>query len=121
MLFYQAKSLNLGSLLESLGVPYEGQHRALADTEATVKLFELCQTEIEKLPKEKQSILSFLSNMIPRGSAFGYVLTHAGFPREMVSIDQIQELVRTRRKAVKELTFFSDDTCSLTWQDILNK
>ncbi|EKD30106.1 MAG: hypothetical protein ACD_78C00155G0001, partial [uncultured bacterium (gcode 4)] len=119
VLFYGAKSLNLGSLLESLGVPYEGQHRALADTEATVQLFELCLAELDNLSKEKQSILSFLSNMIPRGSAFGYVLTLSGFPREMVSIDQIQELVRSQRKAIKELSFALDEECTLAWQDIL--
>jgi len=119
VVFYGAKSLNLGSLLESLGHAVEGQHRALADTEATVKLFELCLAELDNLSKEKQSILSFLSNMMPRGSAFGYVLTQAGFPREMVSIDQIQELVRSQRKAAKELSFALDEECTLGWQDIL--
>lgn len=70
VLFYQAKSLNLGSLLESLGNLVDGQHRALADTESTMKLFTLCLREMENLPKKKQSILSFMSNIMPKESTF---------------------------------------------------
>ena len=56
-LFFKEKSLNLGSLLESFGQSFSDQHRALADTEATAKLFQICLDTMRAFPEPKQKML----------------------------------------------------------------
>lgn len=119
ILFFDAKSLNLGSLLESLGKSFGDQHRALADTEATVVLFQHCIEHIQGLSEEKSMMLSFLASVISPQSALWYVLNSAGFPRKVVSMDDVRKLVLSRRRAIPELLFFHDEKLDISWKDIL--
>jgi DNA polymerase III epsilon subunit family exonuclease len=114
ILFFDAKSLNLGSLLESFGKSFDGAHRALADTEATIILFEHCITEMRNAPAEKSMILSYLASAFSSDSAIGYVLKYAGF-------HQIQKLILDRRRAIPELQFFHDENLDISWKEILKK
>lgn len=120
-LFFDAKSLNLGSLLEGFGKSFESAHRALADTEATVVLFEHCMEHMRSIDEEGVAILSYLASAIPESSALSYVLRHAGFPRKDVSLHALETLVLSRRKAIPELVFFHDEKLDISWKDILKK
>ncbi len=121
ILFFDAKSLNLGSLLESFGKSFDGAHRALADTEATIILFEHCIEEMRNAPAEKSMILSYLASAFSSDSAIGYVLQYAGFPRKAISLNQIQKLILDRRRAIPELQFFHDENLDISWKEILKK
>ena len=121
ILFFDAKSLNLGSLLESFGKSFDGAHRALADSEATIILFEHCIEEMKNATAEKSMILSYLASAFSTDSAIGYVLQYAGFPRKAVSLNQIQKLIIDRRRAVPELQFFHDENLDISWKEILKK
>lgn len=69
ILFFDAKSLNLGSLLESFGKSFESAHRALADTEATIVLYNHCMEHMKGLSEEKGMILSYLASALSPQSA----------------------------------------------------
>lgn len=120
-LFSDAKSLNLGSLLESFGKSFESAHRALADTEATVVLFEHCIEHMKSIGEEGNMILSYLAAAVSHDSFLSYVLKYAGFPRKDVSLEDIGKLVLSRRKSIPELAFFHDETLDISWKDILKK
>ena len=120
-LFFDAKSLNLGSLLESFGKYFESAHRALPDTQATVVLFEHCIEHMRNIDEAGSIILSYLASTISPQSGLSYVLKYAGFPRKSVSLSDIETFILTYRKAIPELVFFHDDTLSISWQDILKK
>lgn len=120
-LFFDAKSLNLGSLLESFGKSFESAHRALADTEATVVLFEHCIAYMKDIGEEGNMILSYLAAALPVDSALSYVLKYAGFPRKSVSLEDIRTLILSRRREIPEFAFFHDETLEVSWRDILKK
>ena len=120
-LFSDAKSLNLGSLLESFGKSFESAHRALADTEATVVLFEHCIEHMKNIGEEGNVILSYLSAAVSDDSSLSYVLKYAGFPRKDVSLEDIGKLILSRRKSIPELAFFHDETLDVSWKNILKK
>ena len=120
-LFSDAKSLNLGSLLESFGKSFESAHRALADTEATVVLFEHCIEHMKNLGEEGNIILSYLSAAVSDDSSLSYVLKYAGFPRKDVALEDMGKLILSRRKSIPELAFFHDETLNASWKDILKK
>jgi predicted DnaQ family exonuclease/DinG family helicase len=118
-LFFDAKSLNLGSLLESLGKSFGDQHRALADTEATVVLFEHCIEHMRAIKGNKEMILSYLAAAVSPLSPLSYVLKYAGFPRQSVSLDDIRRLTLSKRRAIPELAFFHDEKLDISWKDVL--
>lgn len=119
VLFFDAKSLNLGSLLESFGKSFGDQHRALADTEATIVLFQHCMEHMRDIPEEQNMVLSYLAAALSPNSALGYVLAHAGFPRKLVSLHDIQTLILSRRRSARELVFLHEPDLDVSWRDIL--
>lgn len=121
ILFFDAKSLNLGSLLESFGKSFESAHRALSDTEATVVLFQYCIEHMREISEEKSMILSYLASVISPGSALGYILNYAGFPKKSVSLHDVRKNILSCRTALPELVFFHDENLDISWRDILKK
>ena len=121
ILFFDAKSLNLGSLLESFGKSFADQHRALADTEATIVLFQHCIEHMKGISEEKSVMLSYLASAISPSSALGYILNYAGFPRKAVSLDDVRKLILSRRRSIPEIQFFHDGDLDISWKDILKK
>lgn len=121
VLFFDAKSLNLGSLMESLGKSFDGQHRAFADTEATMLLFEHCIERMRQMSGHQATILSYLASALPSDAPFSYVLKLAGFPKESVFSDDMKKLVLSRRGSSAEPVFLQDPQSDLSWRDILKK
>lgn len=121
ILFFDAKSLNLGSLLESFGKAFDGGHRALADTEATVVLFQHCIEYMKEIGEEQGIVLSYLASIISVDSNLGYIFHLAGFPRKLVSLDDVRKLILSHRKSISECVFFHDENLNVTWKDILKK
>ena len=58
-LCYELKSLNLWYICESLGINLKNAHRAIDDTLATVKVFEVLIQKMQKLPKQQEEVLRF--------------------------------------------------------------
>ena len=117
--FYREKSLNLGSLLESLGSPYTDQHRALGDAEATVELFRICLDTVHKVSSEQKDILSFCTGIAPAHSALRFFLEYVGFMSSSVSLGTIRETILAKRKNTGEMVFLKDEKNTVMWRDIL--
>lgn len=60
IMFFEEKSLNLWALCESKNLSLLASHRAMDDTMATIKLFEVLIKNAKKFPKQKKEILNFI-------------------------------------------------------------
>lgn len=60
IIFFEEKSLNLWALCERFNIKLENAHRAMADTLATVKIFEQAKKAFKRLSITKKELINFI-------------------------------------------------------------
>ena len=97
ILMYNESSLNLWSLCDSIWFNFDWLHRAINDVKATIKLFIYLKEQINKLPKYKKELLSFIFSK-SQDKSFEYFLSLCWIEIKILKDDFIKNLTKHIKK-----------------------
>ena len=119
LVFWRERSMNLGHLCEVIGMPFSGQHRALEDTRATVRLFLAIVSRFQSMLPEELQILSYVVDLPGTNPFPAFVRGFLDMQIGNSDRDAIKNLIFSRLQEYKKIERSKNPDLALGVEDIM--
>lgn len=115
--FFSERSLNLGHLCEVIGMPFEGQHRALEDVRGTISLYRHIYGKMETLAPDQHMMLSYVYSL---AGSNPFWTAELPFTMEPVTFSQVKDYILGHIGEYKKQERNSIENVDVTFLDVLH-
>jgi hypothetical protein len=114
--FFKERSLNLGHLSDVIGKSFDGQHRALGDTRASIELYWHIRGLVENLDEDQKEVLSFIFSLSGSNPFWSAELPFAMQP---ITSTRIKDLILSHLGEYRKIDRIAIADIAHTFSDVL--